>query len=172
MLYIDIVANKKISHMLKSGLIILLIFFISCGPNNKLEHNTGQKNAESKKEMNNELHDFYEFQRCEGRIFDFYNQFYCTGESSKSFSSMAKFISKSLLVKLQNGNLDYDPFIDGQDWDSNVLCRTLVIKREKNNIFSATFNVDDNVDSKRIIYLTLSYESNVLKIEDVNSLSK
>lgn len=66
---------------------------------------------------------------------DFYIKYYGEHRDKKGIEN---YVSKRLLNRMdsltsrENLELDYDPFIQGQDWDSEILIKTLEIKPLKN----------------------------------------
>ncbi|WP_395077651.1 DUF3828 domain-containing protein [Flavobacterium sp.] len=79
-----------------------------------------------------------------------------------------KYITKSLLDKLQNLELDYDPFVNAQDYNTEWL-KNIEITKDKLKDNTYIIFINDN-GTKTTISLVIKKELNEYKIDDINNL--
>ncbi|WCM42686.1 YbjP/YqhG family protein [Flavobacterium sp. CBA20B-1] len=99
-------------------------------------------------------------------IKDFYSVFYGSYDVEKNQYLKSKYLSKRILNRidsLTSNNeliLDYDPFIQAQDWDAETLIKTLDIEPLYNkNEYSISFSLFEDKE-KTIIHLLLEKDVN------------
>lgn len=87
---------------------------------------------------------------------EFYNKAYGSEFPPKDNDFKKKYISKRLLNRIDsltsdgsNLILDYDPFIRGQDYNYTILNKSLLIKKDKNDIYDVSFLLFGNKGEKR-----------------------
>lgn len=99
---------------------------------------------------------------------EFYNALYGTDEPVNDEKILTKYVSKNLLDKMsamtsdpENLILDYDPFLQGQDYHSKTLMASLVIKQLKNNDeVEVKFSPLPNTKETRIVYQVIEQDKN------------
>ena len=146
----------RVSRILKN--IIILFLFTSCKQSSQNVKNNEIKETEvnSKSTNNDENIKF---------IKEFYTEFYGKYRDRKGIEN---YVSSRILNKMEDltkdGNLilDYDPFIKGQDWDTNSLIKSLEITPLKNkNEYRVSFLlIDKNNEERRNIDLLLDEDNN------------
>lgn len=141
--------------------ITFLTLFISCKEVNKNTDSiqTTEQNTVTTSKNN------------EGVVFltQFYTKYY--GEYTDR-KDIEKYVSNRILKRIDsltkgdNLILDYDPFIKGQDWDENVLIKSLEIKPLKNNneyrVSFFRFDANDKIKTKIDILLINNSEGKLL----------
>lgn len=96
----------------------------------------------------------------------FYEEYVLAYECNFEDSVMRKYCRPELIKKLSNKELDYDPFLNAQDFDDNLL-KTLDIKKSNDPqgyyVVSYVGYRNDNV----YIAMSLAEDEGVYKISDV-----
>ncbi|MCD8418584.1 DUF3828 domain-containing protein [Tenacibaculum finnmarkense genomovar finnmarkense] len=99
-------------------------------------------------------------------IREFYLTLYGLESNRTNYELRNKYVSKRILKRMDSLNseelvLDYDPFIQGQDWDIKEMVRTLEIKPLKNNNeYRVSFYLFDFDKEPTSIDLLLKKEKN------------
>ncbi len=115
----------------------ILILIISCKQSTQNQVQGHNSNLNQEQVNNNEQI---------GTIKEFYLTLYGLEDNITNYELRNKYVSKRILKRIDslssetNLILDYDPFIQGQDWDIEQLVKTLTIKPLKNkNEFRVSF---------------------------------
>lgn len=149
---------------------LLALLLISCKETN---HNTdGIQNT------NTQLNSVSNFNNNDGVAFltEFYAKYYGENRDKKGIE---KYVSNRILKRMDsltmedNLILDYDPFISGQDWDENVLKKSLEIIPLKNKneyrVSFFRFNKDDEERTKIDLLLKNNSEDKLLIYSILNN---
>ncbi|WP_306621465.1 DUF3828 domain-containing protein [Chryseobacterium ginsenosidimutans] len=131
--------------------IIFLFFFISAFISCKKETRTIKNNTiETLNKINNS-------EKAIKTLKEFYLLFYGNEKPMNDEKLMKKYVSERVLKKIddlssdgENLILDYDPFINGQDYDGNMIRKTLKIEPLKNeNEYRVSFSLFGRKDEKK-----------------------
>ncbi|WP_379968304.1 DUF3828 domain-containing protein [Epilithonimonas sp. UC225_85] len=129
---------------------IILFFFISAFISCKQETKSVDKNSTGTFKIKNS-------EKAIKTLKEFYLLFYGNDTLRNDEKLMKKYVSERVLKKIndlssdgENLILDYDPFINGQDYDGNIIRKTLKIEPLKNeNEYSVSFLLFGRKDEKR-----------------------
>jgi hypothetical protein len=107
----------------------------------------------------------------------FYEKFYFDDNDLTKFDSQNEFLSAKLIKKMDSLNsdpeniiLDYDPFIQGQDFDGNLIRKSLRIEH-KDNVYTATFELFEGEKIVVIYELILENDSKILINKILNDVN-
>lgn len=155
--------------MKKTNIIVIIIFLLlSCkndAQNSKILDQNSIQNSQKQVQTNQV-----------SMLKEFYNALYCTDEKVNEEKIFKKYVSRSLLDKInsmtsypENLILDYDPFLQGQDYDSKTLMASLAIKklRNKNEVEVRFFALPDTKETSIVYQLT--EQDNNWKINNILS---
>ncbi|AUC76029.1 DUF5991 domain-containing protein [Olleya sp. Bg11-27] len=137
-----------------------------------------KKDINNKKALStNEVVDVIQFSKAEERIKEFYLSYY-KNSTTVNDDLLKRFITNRLFEKIQElGNsedliLDYDPFIQGQDYRYDVIKKTLKIitSLNKENELKVSFNRFELENEKpTVVLLSLIKKGNIYLIDAINN---
>lgn len=162
--------NYIINNFNMKKLLLLSVLFLWCcektdKTNSVAQNSTVEKVSKPKSEDHSQI------------IYNFYKEYFANGKNSEQI--LEKYTTKQLRQILnaytsdgENLVLDYDPFIDGQDYDEETLIKTLKVKPLVGNLYQADFCLfpDKNShDNHRTVTYKLVPEDGKMKIAEIPS---
>lgn len=156
----------------------LLLLILSCKNNSEIENKQNvqirfEENINNSNKNVTQI-DLNKVQPSEGVDFLklFYKKFYFDSNDLSKFKTQNLFLSNELIKKIDSLNsdpdniiLDYDPFIQGQDFDGKSIQNSFKVEF-KNNSFYVSFIAFEN-SNYTVIYDLVKDEKNDIKINNI-----